>query len=100
MRELTISIQKAANGWLVILPMQFNEPPQIDYNDPRMIKHVVKLYKEEFQKDGLLDELGVYDKVMEEMPTQVPAPAKPESNIYIFATYDEASAFIKKRYDN
>lgn len=92
-----IQLQKAANGWIVILPMQYDEPPVVDFTSPEQIKKIARLYKEEYQKDNLLEDLGVYDtpQTMIQVPEQ-----KEKNNVFIFSSYDQAAAFVKERYDS
>lgn len=94
----TIEIQQAANGWIVILPMVANISGP-DFTDTDFVTKYAKTLASAFRHED--DEIK---KIQEdnELPMMIsaPGPKKPESNIYIFRTYDEASAFIKLRYDN
>jgi len=101
MQDEPIQLTKAANGWIVMLPMRYMRMhgPEINWLDPQTIKAVAGMMKKEYAKDPTLEELGHYDE--EQVPlAPMPMPQRePENNVYIFKTYDEASNFIKERYD-
>ena len=63
MRGEGINLQKVANGWVVILP-QSQAPysmmmggPEIDFSNPRNIKRMARIMKEEMAKDPLLEDI-------------------------------------------
>ena len=101
-----IVLNKAANGWIVTLPVQYNHEPEFNWTDPENIKKVVGAFqsmKEEMQRDPMLEKLGHYDDpgpVGSNGPIGIHGKKEEQNNVYIFTTYDEAAAFIKERYDN
>lgn len=96
MRGTSITLTKAANGWIVELPLpnHIYNPVEFgpDWTDPAYVGKVVGIMKEEFAKDDLVEKLQQPDEPLRTTPVQH------QANVYVFATYDEASAFIKLRF--
>lgn len=110
-----ISIVKAGNGYIVTLPFDYG-PDEIDYSSNRRdevlslftmdniakIMQIMQRIKAGEDYQDLLAEKEPKDNEAY-MPTAGPggaAATEPENNVYVFATWEDAAAFIKSQYDN
>lgn len=79
------------------------EQPAPDFTDPETIKKMARIMKTEFDssKDPLLDKIEQENVITGEPDMFVHQTKRVQPNpVYIFKTYDEASTFIKLRFDN
>lgn len=89
-----VQLQKAANGFIVILPFRNEYLPAPDFTNEEVIRRQVRILRDEYEKDPLLSNLMAD---MEKEPI-VSQPYKPENNIYIFKTFNEVTDFLKNEF--
>lgn len=99
-----IQLQKAANGWIVILPYQYLPVSGVEnfMSSPEEAAKFFRKVKDQLDnsEDDIMNKIRRENQEQEYSEIRVPVPARQPNNMYIFSSYDEASSFIKSRYDN
>lgn len=104
----SIHIRRAANGYIVDLPEQYDEFPDYGQSDEFRDKILDINFWRELATMFLQVKNGTFTPE-EQSPAEDPvappedqfiAPVVPENNIHVFSTWQDASDFVKNYYEN
>jgi len=94
----SIQLTKAANGFIVVLPIEdqlYSAPP--DYTDPETIKKMAAIMRDEMHKDPLIEQL-MSDAGAKEVGPSIAVPKKTQNNIFVFKTFNEVADFLRTEF--